>query len=839
MNIHDLSGTAWRVRWSDYQRGRAAYAERDETDDARYLPATVPGEVHLDLMAAGLLDDVYVGINVLKARWVEEQVWSYRRAFDAPSAALAAGTRAWLVFDGLDYAATVVLNGKKVGEHANFFLPCRLDVTGALRAGTNVLAVHLDSGLYAVAEKPTHGWYHGNAQDQTLHKRHWLRKPQSQFSWDWAPRLINVGIHGAVRLEYTREVVRLDRFVPVAALTDDLKSGTVRGRAFVENLTSEPVLAALKVTVTGPDGIVVGTASADVTLAPGLHPVDATATVTTPQLWWPIGHGKQPLYSVSAELTVGPQVLTATPRRVGFRHVRVNQSPHPVSGTHFVLEINGRPVFCKGGNLVPADMIFARIDRARYEALVDRAVEANFNLLRVWGGGLYESDDLFDLCDQRGILVWQEFVFACGRYPATDEHFHRNVKAEARHQVRRLAHHASLVIWCGNNENETMHWHWGTGERGTIGPDYALYHLTLPRILIEEDGTRYYQPSSPLSPDYEDPNRDDTGDQHPWSVGFGNTDFREYRKMICRFPNEGGVLGPVSRPTMRACFGGGEEKVQNFAFQMHDNSVDSWQEPSTVDRQTMQWLGKDCRRMSVEQYTYWGGIVQAEGLREYVDNFRRRMFDSGAAIFWMFNDCWPAARSWTIVDYHLNRTPGFYHVKRAMQPVGVVLAEVDDEVVVFGVNDTRDAVRADLRFGLFTLDGRYPLDRSEPVTLSPNASTRLAAFPRSAWADPSTQLAFAVLARGGELIARNRLILPFYKDLKWPDQPPRVEVVVREGRAVFASERFAFNVCLDLDGTAPLADNMFDVYPGQPYAIRWDRAEPPRVLCVGNLSPSA
>jgi beta-mannosidase len=209
-------------------------------------------------------------------------------------------------------------------------------------------------------------------------------------------------------------------------------------------------------------------------------------------------------------------------RKIGFRHVRINQDKHPESGNHFVLEVNGKPIFAKGGNFVPADTIFTKIDRARYETLIDRALEANFNLLRVWGGGLYEKDDFYEVCDEKGILVWQEFIFACAKYPTTDEKFLADIKREATHQIRRLAHHPSLVIWCGNNEMEWGCYSWGY-EKGVAHPDYALFHLALPMILKQEDPTRYYQPSSPFSPDHEPPNRDDMGDQHPWSVGMFNT----------------------------------------------------------------------------------------------------------------------------------------------------------------------------------------------------------------------------------------------------------------------------------------------------------------------------
>jgi beta-mannosidase len=822
----------WRARFSDYQRGRPAHANVEgHVDESRYVDVRVPGEVHLDLMRHGIIPDVYVASNVLAARWVEEQIWSYRRTVDVPADAVAAGTRAWLVFDGLDLAADVVLNGRSIARHANSFLPLRVEVTGALRAGANTLTVHLDAGLYHVAEKPVHGWYHGNGKDQVLHKRHWLRKPQSQFSWDWSPRLINVGIQGGVRLEYTADPVRVDRFVPLATLSDDLRRGQVRGRLFVQNLTDKPIdNATLCLTL---DGKRVQSTHA---LAPGEQVIETTIAIDHPKLWHPIGHGEQARYDVAASLDVARKTYDVAPKKVGFRHVRVCQDPHPVKGRHFHFVVNGVPVFCKGANLVPADLITVAIDRERYETLVDRAVEANFNTLRVWGGGLYEHDDLFDLCDARGIMVWQEFIFACGKYPNTDEDFARNVIAEATHQVRRLAHHPSLIAWCGNNENETMHWHWGPGESGTIAPDYALYHLTLPRVLSREHPDVYYQPSSPYSPDTIDPSADHAGDQHPWSIGFGDTDFRKYRVMECRFANEGGILGPVSLPTMLDCMRPEQRFVQSFDWQQHDNSVDSWQEQSTVDHQTQQWLGKDCRQMSIEQYVFWGGLVQAEGLRAYVDNFRSRMFtDSGSAIFWMYNDVWPATRSWTIVDHRLRRTPSFHPVRRAFAPVTVVVAERGDDVVVFGVNETHAPVSGSLRFGLFTTAGEYVLDQSiAKVELAPNASTPIARFPRSAWTDPSTQIAFATLADlSGKPIARNRLILPFFKDVVWATPDVKVELI--DGVARFTSKAFAFNVCLDLSGDLT-ADNFFDVFPGQPHDVPWASPTPPRVLYVGNLA---
>ena len=822
----ELNG-AWRIRKADGQRGRTEYAQRDSTDGIRYLDATVPGSVHLDLMKAGLLEDPSDGLNALSARWVEEMIWSYRREFTAPAASLKKGVRAWLVFEQLDLVATLVLNGKEVGRHRNFFRPCRLDVTGILRPGRNVLAVHLDSGLHDVSDRP--GEPYSGQIDHRLHKRSWMRKPQFQYGWDWSTRLINIGISGPVRLEWTAAPVRVDRFVPLATLDPDLRQGYVRARLFIEGLGPKSIKGELVVRVaTGGETVTV-----PVEIKPGLNPVEAVVPVSDPALWWPVGCGEQVLHEVTAGLRVDGREVARRVATVGFRHVRVDQSEHPEGGRYFIIEVNGRRVFCKGGNLVPADMIFARLNARVYQTLVDRALEANFNMLRVWGGGLYESDEFYDLCNRKGILVWQEFIFACGKYPGNDAEFLAEFKREATHQIRRLAAHPCLIAWCGNNEMEQGAWEWGFDRYGATWSDYALFHNVIPRLLAEEDPTRYYQPSSPYSPDGLSPTRDDCGDQHPWSLGFSDNDFRKYRKMICRFPNEGGILGPTSLPTMLRCLPEGQREVHSMAWQHHDNSIDSWNEPSHTDAMLQNWLGMNLRELSIPEFTYWGGLLQGEGLSEYISNFRRRMFSSAAAIFWMFNDCWPATRSWTIIDYALRRTPAFWAVKRAMAPVSVVLAEEGGEVVVFGVNDTDRPVEGSLQYGVFTLAGEYPLEGSITVTLQPNASTRLVAFPSKRWRNRRASMAFAQLAgKGGILLARNRLYDPLFKEMAWP--VAGIRVVCDKGVVRFSSKSFVLGVCVDLDGDERLGDNFFDLYPGQVHVIPWRRKTPPRILYTGN-----
>jgi beta-mannosidase len=820
----DLNGT-WQLRWYDGERGDGlGRAIGPHAELLPSMPAKVPGEVHLDLMAAGLLAEPTVGLNNLAARWVEETVWYYRRTFSVP--ALAPGERASLLFAGLDLDAQIYLNGQCLGHHANAFYPCRVDATQVLRPGENTLVVAIESGLFASSQKDSLGY--GMKPASELAKRNWLRKTQSSFAWDWSARLLNVGIFGDVSLDITSGV-RLDRLVALAQLSSDLHQGTVTGRVFVDNPSDQPQTGTLTVAIDGTDAKVTRT----VEMQPGLHSVEADVQLAEPELWWPVGHGAQPLYTVCATLEVGGQVVGSDTRRVGFRHVRVNQEPHPQGGRYFVIEINGKPIFAKGGNLVPADMILYRPDRARYATLIDRALEANSNILRIWGGGLYETDDFYELCDEKGVMVWQEFIFACAKYPATDPAFLADIKREAAYQVRRLAHHASLVVWCGNNEKEWGEYNWGY-EQGVASPDYAVFHRVLPVILAQEDGTRYYQPSSPYSPDCLEPNREDVGDQHPWSVGFEFTDFRAYRSMICRFPNEGGILGPTALPTVRACLAPGQEHPHSFSWEQHENSVATWGDTVYPDNQLVQWLGKPIQSLSIEEYVYWAGVVQGEGLTEYIRNFRRRMFSTSSAIFWMYNDCWPAVRSWTIVDYYLRRTPAFWPVRRAFAPLTVALAVEEGQVKVFGVNEG-PAWRGELRWGLLKLAGGYPRDLTATVELPANSSTLLGAFDLAEWQrlGETTHCAFALLTKDGREVARDKLLLPFFKEVQWP--PATVKVLRKGDQVVLSSDTFAWRVCLDLDGETALPDNFFDVYPGIPTVLDWPaELGEPKVLYLGN-----
>ncbi len=813
----------WKLRWNDGERGeRSDRVASGGVDWTRGWEAEVPGCVHGALLATGVIPDPNLGTNVLACRWVEETIWIYRRTFSCT--AVSTGSRAWLRFEKLDLAARILLNGKFVGEHANAFRPFEAEVTKQLVDGENELIVEIESGLYLTRDRSAAGL--GVKTNYLLTKMPWMRKTQSQHGWDWAPRLLNVGIPGSVALEI-KNGPRWERSSVSVDLAENLRSGTVEVRIFVD--VPNPCELEITVKVAGAEVKQIAAIEA------GRQALEVRVPVENPALWWPVGHGDQALYKVEIEVRHEGNLVGIGSHRVGFRHIQFCQDPLPEGGRRFTLRVNGKPVFCKGGNYVPTDLLLSRIDRARHAANIALALEANFNFLRVWGGGLYESDDFYDLCDEQGILVWQDFIFACAKYPATDEVFLQDVQDEVRHQVRRLRHHASLIAWCGNNEMEWAAWDWGF-EKGIAHPDHALFHLVFPRLLQQEDPGRYYQPSSPWSPDGENPNSDLCGDQHAWQIGFGETDFRKYRDMVCRFPSEWGFLGPNSLPAVRAALAGGPERPGTFAWEIHDNSLSSWDSipPYTPDRIFEESLGVSIKQVSIEDYVFFGGIVQGSALAEGIRNFRRRMFTSSAAVFWMFNEAWPATRSWGIADALGCRTPAFWPVRRAMASLAVFVVRDDDIVRIFAVNDGR-CIDAELHFGLVSLFGDFPHSVTQPVEIPSNAATMVAEFSTARWDElgVKSHVAFARLMVGGKEVARDTLILPLFREMDWPEA--RIEVHHKNEIATFTCDSVAWRVCLDLDGHLPLTDNFFDILPGIPTELPWPISfGKPTVLRVGN-----
>jgi beta-mannosidase len=793
-----------------------------------WIPATVPGSVYDDLMRAGWLPDVYSGCHTLDAQWVETQFWLYRMRFDVHMPI--EGERLDLALDGLDLDANVFLNGNLIADHHNAFRPLRSDITRHVRARRNELIICLSSGLIEQADKI--GGDYNLELSAVVSKRAHLRKPHFACRWDWSPRLINVGIGRPVTVERI-EQARLSEVIITPELSEDQSLATLHVRAAVE--TCLPIEGTLRLECQidnrPPEQVVAKAPPA------GVFELKCDLAIQQPRLWWPRGYGEQAGYDVQVRLCVGREVLDEQSVRTAVRSVSIAQPPASDEGTLFHLLINGEPIFCKGANWVPADLLYARTGSADFKQLVDLAVEAEMNLLRIWGGGLYVDPRFLSVCDEAGVLVWHDLMFACSKFPGDDPAFVENVTREVRHQVRKLANHPSLVIWCGNNEIDM-----GTADgwidsyQSGSKPCENLFHQRFADVLSEEDPSRPYWPSSPCSPDGAAPNDQLRGDQHPWNVSLGEAkgDYWAYRNDASRFANEGGMLGPSTFKTLYEILPESERRIGSRTWLHHDNTQNTWRGEPLLDDLLKVNLHHQPQDLSFESYIHYSSILHGEALETGIDNWRRRKFDSAAAVFWMFNDTWPATVSWTPIDYNRRRKAAFWYVKRAFAPQRAICVAEGDALVVHVVNDTREMLKASLRWGIFALAGGLPEDQTLEVTCPPNGRVEAARLPLNHWdlLGPTRHGAFSILSSGGRRLSIQRLFRARFKDLVWT--PAKIQVERDKDRLRLLSDQFAWSVCLDTDGETAWPDNYMDLLPGIECVLPWKGEWPTPTPMIAN-----
>ena len=805
MKTIDLCGT-WNLRSGTFYHGTSREFPKQKLTYVPNYPATVPGTVQEAM--EHISGDVRYGHNVYLSRWIEDQYWLYTRTFTLSEEDLNGENRIRLVFEGLDLAAYIYVNEKLVGSHKNFYTPCYLDVTDHVHTGENTLAVRLDTGMLEYSRKSNDHLFCADVELGFMMHRMHARKPQNSYEWDWCPRCLTVGIYKPCHIEISPVLVNETSIQHT--LSDDYSTATLSIRQFFAASVETPVKIEAVVKETSESTCWVGNV-----LTAGAARM--TLEIKNPKLWYPRNHGEQFRYTVLITITNqnDGSIIKQIEKKVGLRRVEIDQSPFP-GGTHFKIIINGNRIFAKGGDFVPVDMIYSRLTRDRYQVAIDRAVENNFNALRVWGGGLYETDDFYDLCDERGIIVWQDFIGACATYPAFDEEFMQNYIAEVRHNIRRLSPYASLVIWCGNNEIDMF---MGREDRLPTYNDASLYFVVLPRVLYEEGEVRYYHISSPYSLNGRPPQDRLTGDQHPWLFGQGNRKIFMFRDMRCTFPDEGGMIGPTSLLTTMACLGEGQKFMHSFDYKLHDN-CESDRELCAPEHAVTEFLGvtRPMTEMPIADYVYYGGFIHGEGLTEYNLNFRRRMNDvTSASIFWMYNGCWPETRSWGTVDYFGNRTPAFWAVKRAMANVAVDIVANGDALDVYGINDYLVEKPATLSYGYMLPGGEINLT-TVSLTLPANNSAVLVSIPKADL--PEGAIPVAELQAEGEPLSRRRFIAKEHKLIGLEKTDIRV-VKNGDGTATYTADKPVFGVCLDLDGDdGELSDNYFDLFPGRPYTVK-------------------
>ena len=630
----------------------------------RAVAATVPGSIHTDLLAAGLIADPYLDDNEHLQAWIGACDWEYRTTFEWRDEGF---DRAELVFEGLDTVARVELNGTVIAETRNMHRTYRAEVRSLLQHGDNELRVTFASPVrYADRESLEQGYRpHVNH-----HPYNAIRKMACNFGWDWGPDVATVGLWRPVSLQSWSEV-RLASVQPTVMVDGTDGIATVRVKV------AAATVSACSVRVS------VGTVSSTVQFEPGETVAEARLVVADAELWWPVGHGAHPLYDLDVVLQDGDVVRDSWHGRIGFRTVRIDTEPD-VSGTPFTILVNDRPIYIKGANWIPDDAFVHRVDRARYEERVLQAASANINLLRVWGGGIYESDDFYDVCDERGMLTWQDFLFACAAY-SEEEPMRSEVEAEARDNIVRLMPHPSLVIWNGSNENIWGYQEWGWAKRlGDRSWGLGYYLDLLPRLIAELDPTRPYTPSSPFSPtDEHNPNDPAHGSVHLWDL-WNRQDYPHYRDHAPRFVGEFGWQGPPTWSTMTRSLADSPLTPESPGMLVHQKAQDG--NVKLIDGLVAHLPLPD----DIDDWHWAMSLNQAVAVQTGIEHFRSLSPHCMGSIVWQLNDCWPVT-SWAAVDGDGRPKPLLYAIKHAYADRLLTLQPRADAMVASVVNDTDEA----------------------------------------------------------------------------------------------------------------------------------------------------
>jgi beta-mannosidase len=809
---------AWQVRIDPADQTAKAHPK-----EAQWFPARVPGSVQQDLIAAGRTPDPFKGTNEAAIQWAGLTNWQFRRVIDVTPAMLARA-HVELVFDGLDTFATVTVNGRRLLNADNAHRRWRVDAKAALKPGRNELIVTFASPIRTLQPmvlanpNPLPGEYDSAFGDEPKGKQTspYIRKPKYNYSWDWAPRLVTIGLWRPVRLEAWDEA-RIDGFrVDQEAVNDNEARLVARWRITADR----PANVTVRARVTGPDGRNVEVSRA-ASLVAGENWVSAPIAIDKPQRWWPVGYGAQPLYSVEALLDTGGETSDRVAQRIGLRTTELIRK----DGS-FGFRINGVPIFAKGANLIPFDSFPARVPEAQMRQILQSARDANMNMIRVWGGGYYLDDTFYALADEMGLMIWQDFMFG-GAVTPPDAAFRDNVRVEAEEQVERLQPHPALVGWSGGNEILAGWENWSdrkdykrrvsADEQERIGTGMAVLFDRVLRdaVLTRAPGTPYW-PGSP-STDYEGPvDTDKDGDRHFWDVWSGSKPVERYLDSCPRFMSEFGFQAMPDLSTIRDFAGKGPLAIDSPVLKAHQKFL-----AGEGNTRLQLYLDQRLRKpRDFADLVYLTQVNQAQAIEMAARHHRACRPVTLGSLYWQLNDTWPAI-SWSSIDYNGQWKLLQYAARRFFAPQAIVAEHKDSATRIALVSDATVPIAAEWRIRAFDMAGAPLGAKSARVTVGPLGAQEAASIADAdlfAGADPKASFAVAELLVEGRAVSRIIVERALPKDMAYP--APGLTARWNGKRVTITAGALARAVMLDFgDLGAQPSDDGFDLLPGESVTV--------------------
>ncbi|MFV0622502.1 glycosyl hydrolase 2 galactose-binding domain-containing protein [Sphingomonas sp. ac-8] len=809
----------WQVRIDPADTPAAGQHPRE----AKWFRATVPGSVQQDLIAAKRVPDPFKGVNEAPIQWAGLTNWQFRRTITVTPEMLARD-HLELVFDGLDTFATVSVNGKELLVTANAHRQWRVDAKSALKAGRNELLVSIASPIRTLQPmvlkeaNPLPGEYDSAFGDEPKGKQTspYIRKPKYHYSWDWGPRLVNIGVWRPVRLEAWDDARIETLQVDQEALNDAEARLTARYTLVADAAGS----VTLRTGITGPDGQR-QSVERTVQVAAGENQVTVPLTVTNPQRWQPVGYGAQPLYRVQAALVEANGVTDQTERRIGLRTVELIRK----DGS-FGFKVNGIPIFAKGANVIPFDSFPTRVTTAQMRQLLESSRVANMNMLRIWGGGYYLDDAFYAMADEMGLMIWQDFMFG-GSVTPPDAAFRENVRIEAEQQVARLQSHPSIVGWTGGNEVLSGWENWsdrkafkkrvGADEQERIGTGMAVLFDRVLRDVVRtrSPGTPYW-PGSP-STDYEGPvDTDADGDRHFWDVWSGSKPVENYLDSCTRFMSEYGFQGMPDLSTIREFAGNGPLALDSPVLKAHQKFL-----AGEGNERLKLYLDQRLRpAKDFADTVYLTQVNQAQAIDMAARHHRACRPTNMGSLYWQLNDTWPAI-SWASIDYHGRWKLLHYAARRFFAPQAIVAENRGGKTRIALVSDATQPIAAEWRVRSFDMAGQPLGDKGGTTTLAPLSATDIASFADAELfgsAAPNASYAVAELVIDGKTASRQVFERMLPKDMAYP--APGLSARWDGKRVTITAKALARAVMLDFGAVAAQpSDDGFDLLPGESVTI--------------------